>query len=157
MINNMKKRYIKDNKIVTPPITTVLGGTVIVTTSDRLIKQAGYSQYIEPVYRPTVQQLIEQSNNRINRETDQKILNDFVWNGHQFYLTAQNQRNFSVLYNLIDVKQFPVTIKTKNGFIELQRQQVSGFYLSGVQFIENCLKEGWAKKAAAEQQIRSNY
>ena len=98
---------------------------------------------------------IEDSVKMINRETDERILNDFVWKDNEFYLSLENQFNFKNLYDLRDIKEYPITIKTKTGFTTLNDvQEVEEFYLAGVEFIENCLKEGWERKADAERKIR---
>ena len=34
---------------------------------------------------------------------------------------------------------------------------VSGFYLAGVNFIKECLEEGWKKKAYAAEQLTIEY
>ena len=48
----------------------------------------------------------------------------------------------------------PITIKTKTGFTTLNDvHDVEEFYLAGVEFIENCLKECWERKAQAEKSI----
>lgn len=150
------KRYIKDNKVYFTPITIVDGDKKILTNSDEVIKKYGYTDYVDP--KPSLESLIEASNMRINQETDRKILNDFVWNGKEFYLTMENQFNFKTMYDMRDYKEFPITIKTKSGFTQLEDMSaLSGFYFAGVEFVENCLKEGWTKKAEEEEKIRESY
>ena len=101
---------------------------------------------------------IENSIRLINEETDKKILNNFVWNGNEFYLSLENQFNFKNLYDLREIKEYPITIKTKRGFTTLEDEyELSSFYLAGVEFIENCLKEGWRRKAEEEAKIREAY
>ena len=101
---------------------------------------------------------IEQSVETINKETDERILNDFVWRDNEFYLSLENQFNFKNLYDLRERKEYPITIKTKTGFTTLNDvQDVEEFYLAGFKFSEECLKEGWEKKAASEEKIRSEY
>lgn len=171
------KKYIKDNKVYTLPITLETKKEIeeeiindngekeivkkvvdvkTITNDEKLILAAGYKVYTPP--KVSVETLIERSNMRINQETDRKILNDFTWNGEEFYLTMENQFNFKNLYDLRDFKEFPITIKTKSGFTTLEDVgALSGFYFAGVQFIEECLKEGWQKKLDAEAEIRKNY
>lgn len=150
------KKYVKDNKVYTTPITIIDGDKRIVTNSDKKIKEYGYTEYVEP--KRSLESLIEESNERINHETDSKILSGFVWNGEEFYLTMENQFNFKTMYDMRDYRSFPITVKTKTGFTTIDDvNALSGFYFSGVQFVENCLKEGWQKKIDAEQEIRNNY
>lgn len=150
------KTYIKDNKVYNTPITIIDGDEKIVTNSDEVIKKYGYADYVDP--KPSLESLIEAAIYQINQETDRKILNDFVWNGEEFYLTMENQFNFKTMYDMRDYKEFPITIKTKSGFAQLEDMAaLSGFYFAGVEFVENCLKEGWQKKLDAEAEIRENY
>ena len=56
------------------------------------------------------------------------------------------------------MKEYPVTIKTKTGFTTLNDvHDVEEFYLEGVRFVEECLKEGWRRKAEEEAKIREAY
>lgn len=152
------KQYIKDNKIYNAPIKIKNGDETIISSDAEFLKQYGYEVYVPTPYKPTIEEEIERSIQLINEETDKKILNDFVWNGNEFYLTMENQFNFKNLYDLRDLKEYPITIKTKTGFDFLEnKDQLSAFYISGVQFVENCLKEGWQKKIDTEQEIRKNY
>lgn len=171
------KKYIKDNKVYTSPITIkskkeieeeIINDKgekeivkkvvdVLITTNDeKTILAAGYEVYVPP--KTPIEVLIERSNIRINKETDRKILNDFVWNDNEFYLTMENQFNFKTMYDMRDYKEFPITIKTKTGFTQLEDMSaLSRFYFAGVEFVENCLKEGWQKKIDAESFIRKNF
>ena len=102
--------------------------------------------------------LIQESNDEINKRTDAKILNNFVWKESEFYLTAENQMNFANMYIAKDYLTYPQTVKTKTGFIELSSaQEVTEFYLSGIQFVKLCLEEGWLEKEEAETEIRNSY
>ena len=82
-------------------------------------------------------------------------MNDFVWRDNEFYLSLENQFNFKNLYDLREMKEYPITIKTKTGFTTLNDvHDVEEFYLEGVRFVEECLKEGWERKAREEEKIR---
>ena len=152
------KQYIKDGRIYNLPVEVKIGDKVTYTNNEKFLKENGYEEYIATPYIPTLEEEIERSIQSINKETDEKILNDFVWNDNEFYLTMENQFNFKNLYDLKDLKEYPIIIKTKTGFTSLENKfEVTEFYLSGVQFIENCLKEGWQKKLDAESFIRKNY
>ena len=149
------KQYIKDGKIYNLPVEVKIGDEVTYTNSEMFLKEHGYEEYIQKPYKPTMEEEIEDSVKMINEETDERILNDFVWNGNEFYLSLENQFNFKNLYDLREMKEYPITIKTKTGFTTLNDvQEVEEFYLAGVEFIENCLKDGWRRKADAERKIR---
>lgn len=152
------KEYIKDNKVYSAPIKLEIDDSTIYTNDDELLKQYGYIEYVKPEYKPTLEQLIEQSNQAINAITDEKILNGFKYAGAEFYLTTENQANFSNLFVAKDYLTYPQQVKTKTGFYTIDNvSQVSSFYLAGVNYIKNCLVEGWKKKAEAEQKIRKEY
>ena len=152
------KQYIKDNKVYKAPIKLEINDSTIYTNDSELLKQYGYIEYAIPEYKPTLEELIEQSNKSINEITDGKILNDFVYDGNEFYLTTENQTNFANLFIARDFLAYPQQVKTKDGFMQIDNvYAVSGFYLAGVNFIKECLEEGWKQKAEAEAEIRKNY
>lgn len=140
------KQFIKDGKIYNSPIRIEKEGEIQITNDIDILKELGYEVYENKVtLTPEEQKYLRDE--LINQETDAKILNDFVWNGNEFYLTMENQFNFKNLYDLREMKSYPVTIKTKTGFIELQnKEEVADFYLAGVNFVEKCIKDGWAQK-----------
>ena len=87
------KQYIKDNKIYNTPVQIEQGGKITFTNDDALLKKQGFKEYvIEPV-KKTKEQLIEESNESINKMTDEKILNGFVFKDEEFYLhfVTQNE------------------------------------------------------------------
>lgn len=153
-------KYTKDGKIFETPIKMKKDGKVIFTNDHNLIITTGYKEYKEVVkeIKITLEEAIEASNEKINKETDEKILNEFTWNGVQFYLSMENQFNFKNLHDMRMTKEYPVIVKAKDGFMSLNdHREVRQFYMSGVQFIEECIKEGWERKAAAEEKIRKEY
>ena len=153
------KQYIKDEKIYNLPVEVKIGDKITTyTNNEKFLKEHGYEEYVPTLYKPTMEEEIEDSIKMINEETDERILNDFVWKDNEFYLSLENQFNFKNLYDLREVKEYPITIKTKTGFTTLNDvNEVEEFYLAGVQFVEECLKEGWRRKAETEENIRNNY
>ena len=96
--------------------------------------------------------LITQCDELRNRITNANILNGFEWppsSGTRFYLTQENQMNFSNLYmqstnNLCD---YPETIWTGVETLELATAQaVEDFYLAGVMYVKSCLSAGLVDK-----------
>ena len=170
----MKNRYIKEGKIYFTPIqipkeveyiekeknengeeieVKKTKNVIQYTNVEKDILEAGYSVYVTP--KLSVETLVKRSVETINRETDERILNDFRWRDYEFYLSLENQFNFKNLYDLREVKEYPITIKTKTGFTTLNDvHDVEEFYLAGVKFVEECLKECWERKADAEKSIR---
>lgn len=152
----VKQKYVDDNG--EEKIKEVKHLFNFYTNDEEKILANGYTKYVYTPPQKPLELLIEESNESINKITDDRILNDFEWDGNEFYLTMENQFNFKNLYDLREMKEYPVTIKTKTGFTTLDDvASVSNFYISGATFIENCLKEGWQKKLDAEQEIRNNY
>ena len=153
------KQYIKDGKIYNLPVEVKIGDKITTyTNNEKFLKEHGYEEYVPTLYKPTMEEEIEDSVKMINEETDERILNDFVWKDNEFYLSIENQFNFKNLYDLRDIKEYPITIKTKTGFTTLEDvKEVEEFYLAGVLFVEECLKEGWRRKAETEENIRNNY
>lgn len=155
----MKKRYTKDGKIHTAPLVIVQeDGSTIHTNDEAVILSAGYAEYEEPVVKPSLESLIRQSDDEINRETDRKILKGFTWKGSYFYLTAENQRNFANMYIAKDMLEYPVIIKTQTGFRQLaDAEAVTDFYLCGIAYIRQCLEDGWRRKAEEAEKITTEY
>ena len=153
------KQYIKDEEIFDLPIIIQNeDGTVSCTNDEAVILAAGYEEYIYEPQKKPLEILIQESDNEINKETDEKILNEFTWKENEFYLTSENQMNFANMFMAKDYLTYPQTIKTKTGFIQLSSTvEVAEFYLSGIQFVKNCLEEGWQKKAQAAEEITNNY
>lgn len=151
------KQYIKDNKIYNTPVEIKTKDKIYYTTDEKLILKNGYAEYKVEV-KPSLEELIAASNEAINKETDEKILNGFVWDGNEFYLTLENQFNFKNIYDLRDIQEYPITVKTKTGFANIDSpSELSGFYFSGVQFVTKCVTDGWQKKIRAEEKIRAEY
>ena len=153
------KQYIKDDQIYNLPIIIHnSNGTITYTNDEAKILAAGYQEYVYTPPKKSIETLIQESDNLINRETDEKILNEFTWKENEFYLTSENQMNFANMFMAKDYLTYPQTIKTKTGFIQLSgTTEVTEFYLSGIQFVKDCLEEGWQKKAIAAEEIRNNY
>ena len=126
------KQYKKDGKIYNLPIRIEREDNSVVLTNDQqLILKSGYEIFIKEQTKQTVQQLINLSDQKINKQTDAKILNDFVWNNQEFYLTMENQTNFANMYIASRYLKFPQQVKTKTGFYEIKnRFECERFYLA---------------------------
>lgn len=152
------KQYIKDGKIYNTPIKIKENGFIKIINDEEKLKEYGYEVYIPVIPKKTLEELIFESDELINKQTDERILNNFVWKEQEFYLTTENQTNFANMYIARDLLTYPQTIKTKTGYFELEDDvAVSGFYLAGINFVKQCLEDGWRQKAEAEAEIRKNY
>ena len=93
---------------------------------------------------------------RINAKTDARILSGFRWNGINVWLSEENQRNFSEAQRvalMTNGQSLPVTFKlgedaegnpVYHEFTSVE--ELTGFYLAAVAFIQQCLAEGWQEK-----------
>lgn len=157
-------KYTKDGKIYSLPIVIEVESNVngVVTkvkryTTDKvLIEAAGYTEYVEP--KLPLESLIAQSDSQINAITDMKILTEFEYKGERFYLTTENQINFGNMYIIKDSLNYPVTVKTQTGFMELKDiAEVSDFYIQAVAFVKKCIEDGWNEKAESAKKITEDY
>ena len=92
----------------------------------------------------------------INTKTDERILSGFQWNGINVWLSEENQRNFSEAQRvalMTSGQSLPVTFKlgedadgepVYHEFTSVE--ELTGFCLAAVAFIQQCLSEGWQQK-----------
>jgi hypothetical protein len=92
----------------------------------------------------------------INARTDERILSGFVWNGKSVWLSDENQRNFSEAQRVAMItggQSLPMTFKlgedaegnpVYHEFTSVE--ELTGFYLAAVAYINQCLNEGWLEK-----------
>ena len=106
--------------------------------------------------KPTIEQIKAAVYADINRQTDEKILTGFVWNGLPVYLSDENQRNFSEAQRIaMFTPESILPVKFKLGedaegspvYHEFTTaEELTGFYLQAVAFINQTLAEGWQRK-----------
>ena len=120
-------------------------------------EQSGYT-FIEKEfpYKPSMKEVRDFIHGVINAQTDEKILSGFVWNGINIWLSEENQRNFSEAQRIaasMPEAILPVTFKLgedENGepvYHQFETaQELTGFYMSAVAYINRCLAEGWQMK-----------
>lgn len=110
--------------------------------------------------KPGIAQIKEAVKADINAATDARILNGFVWNGIRVYLSEENQHNFSeaqrIAANMPDAI-LPVTFKLgedENGdpvyHTFEDAEELTGFYLQAVSYINTQLAAGWMEKDAID-------
>ena len=97
------------------------------------------------------QEIIKLLEARIDKQTDEKILNDFVYDGNAYYLSLENQMNFKALNDIRDSLTYPVKVKHQSGYAEIATaEDYHGFYLAGMAFIQLAIKNGWNEKDALQ-------
>ena len=153
----MSNTYIKNGVTVHSNTgSVVIGDKRIFNPTDAQLLEDGW--VLQESIKPSVEQLIQNSDKHINRDVDRQIRNGFTWAGEGFYLTLENQFNYKNLYDLRSIKSYPVVIKTRTGFMQLENEnEVSDFYLAVVNYIDQCLKDGWVRKAEAADKIRKEF
>ena len=107
--------------------------------------------------------------NDINARTDERILYGFPWTvlrgDHQgetvsVWLSNENQRNFSEAQRVASMtngQNLPLQVKVSETeekepiYDRFETvQEITTFYLNGVGFIDECLKDGWTEKDAID-------
>lgn len=122
----------------------------------------GKAEWFEVVFykkqtaKPTIEQVKKAVLEDINKQTDEKILTGFVWNDMPVYLSDENQRNFSEAQRIAMIMPdaiLPVTFKLGEQADETPiyhefttSEELTGFYLQAVAFINQTLADGWQRK-----------
>lgn len=143
-----------NNKIVFPPVND--GNKMNVYQDSEWLIANGFHELTEEELKSVREAEIKERNKRrieaINKRCDNEILNDFKWKDNEFYLSMENQMNFANLYTAKDLLTYPQTIKTKTSYIELQNaNEVTEFYIAGVNHIKACLEKCWKEKQRFEK------
>jgi len=98
-----------------------------------------------------------------NAETDRRILEDFVWEGKNVWLSSENQFNFKAAYDLaVQTKGKSLPVKFKLGentegepvyhtFEDLS--EITDFYTKAMAYINQCLNEGWNRKDSIDWNV----
>ena len=89
-----------------------------------------------------------------NEQIDERILSGFVWNDMAVWLSSENQFNYKAAYDLAvqtGGANLPITFKfgTTNEPVYhtfTTVEELNGFYLSAMKYINDTLSAGWAEK-----------
>lgn len=110
-------------------------------------------------YKPSLDELKQEIISLVDNSTDQRILTGFKWNGKPVWMSMENQFNFKSIYDLAvqDNSILPVTFKLgeeEDGTVVYHTfeklDDLEDFYKTGVEYIGQCLKEGWEEKDAID-------
>ena len=117
------------------------------------VKEVWDMELVKP-YTPTAEELKRREVDRINRETDMRILSGFVWQDMAVWLSTENQFNYKAAYDLAvqsGGQSLPVMFKfgtdeetVYHTFTTME--ELTAFYLASVSWVQTCLAEGWAQK-----------
>ena len=86
-----------------------------------------------------------------NAETTKKIVTGFRWEGHQVWLTNENQLNYKVAHDLAvqtNGKNLPVVFKFDYNYYHQFStvEELQKFYVAYTCYVQKTLQEGWTKK-----------
>ena len=151
-------------------VVTICPGVVHTTVNYDAEEQAdgtwsAESVTVETAGKATAEDIIAAIASDIDTRTDAKILTGFVWEGKSVWLSAENQRNFSEAQRVAMMTEgasLPVTFKigedaqhapVYHAFTTVE--ELTGFFLQGVAFINTTLNEGWREKDAMREWVKT--
>lgn len=105
-------------------------------------------------HKPTLEEIKEVIIGWYNSEIDKKILNGFIYEGAEVWLTTENQFNYKVAYDLAvqtNGANLPVTFKFGSSDKPVYKQfntlaEISRFYTTSVAYVQNTYMFGWMNK-----------
>lgn len=105
-------------------------------------------------YKPTIADIKNIILNWYNKQVDYKILNGFTWKGMKIWLSSENQFNYKAAYDLaVQTNGGTLPITFKFGTVDNPiyytfetLEDLSDFYISAINHINNTLQWGWQKK-----------
>lgn len=104
--------------------------------------------------KPSVEELKTEILGLVDKNTDDRILSGYEYNGKQVWLSSENQFNYKAAYDLAvqtDGKSLPCKIKVGTTeapeYITFETVDEFGkFFTGAMDFIQKCLQEGWTEK-----------
>ena len=116
----------------------------------------GTTSYMEEEYqgKPSVDMVRQLILSWMNDRIDETILSGFTYDGHEVWLSQENQFNYKSAYDLAvqtQGKTLPVTFKLGTDEEPFYKtfdkvDELRDFYTKVVAFIQKTLAEGWGKK-----------
>lgn len=121
-------------------------------------REDGSATYMEEefTHKPTEDEIKKTVISWINAQTDEAILSGFVWNGMPVWLSNENQFNYKAAHDLaVQTAGATLPVKFKFGTDEVPCyhtfqtvEELSGFYIQSIRYVQNLLDEGWDRKDA---------
>ncbi|MCP4074544.1 MAG: hypothetical protein GY742_22920 [Hyphomicrobiales bacterium] len=97
------------------------------------------------------QELLQLLKAKIDVETDENILNGFLYEDKSVKLSLENQMNYKAEYDMRELLTYPHKIKADNEYVMLESSdEYAAFYVAGVQYIRTCIETGWTEKDALD-------
>lgn len=114
--------------------------------------------YKEAIGKPSLDVIKKTILDWYNQQTDQKILSGFTWKNYPVWLSTENQFNYKAEYDLaVQTGGATLPAKFKFGTTDAPQyhifetvEELTDFYIKVVQYIRECLDEGYAKKDAID-------
>lgn len=111
--------------------------------------------------QPTITEIKNAYENYVNSLVENRIVNDFVYEGTQVNLSKENQINYKSAYDLAmqtNGANLPYKIRCKlNGkpqYLVFENTiEFTKFYVAMNKHIQNCLEDGWNKKDTMDYSI----
>ena len=112
----------------------------------------------EFLHKPTIEEIKTAIIDWYNEQIDQGCENGFVWNEHRVKLSLTDQFNYKSAYDLafhakVSGLEFsPIKFKFEDSdgnisyYTFLTFEELQGFYVSGITYIQNTLEKGWETK-----------
>ncbi len=109
---------------------------------------------------PTAKEIAEVLTTHINHYVDEKIVNGYVWQGKNVYLSLENQNNFKAAFDFAFQTQgqsLPIKFKLgENEGVPVYHTfedmvEFMDFYANAITHVNATLNEGWALKDAATE------
>ena len=104
--------------------------------------------------KPSVEELKAEILDLVDKNTDERIISGYSYNGKLVWLSSENQFNYKAAYDLAvqtGGASLPVTLKL--GTLEVPEyvtfediETFSAFYIGAIKFIQKALEEGWNEK-----------
>lgn len=150
---------ITQDKSLYSPITDNQDGTYYVRWGYKEIDE-NTAFWVEDLYysKPKFEILQNTILEYYNKNIDEKIISGFKWNDMPIWLSTENQFNYKAAYDLAvqtGGANLPVTFKfgttdepVYHTFTTLE--ELTGFYLSAMKYINDTLAEGWREKDAID-------
>lgn len=120
--------------------------------------ETGYNWRQKFRYKPSVEEIRTIIKETINKETDRRILEGFVWKDMPVWLSSENQFNYKAAYDLaVQTGGATLPVRFKFGTDEApvyytfeSIEDFSNFYTLAMVHINTVLNEGWAEKDLAD-------
>lgn len=105
-------------------------------------------------YLPLLDEIKEVILGYYNKQVDQEILSGFVWKNMNIWLSNENQFNYKAMYDIAvqtGGKSLPIVMKfgttAEPVYYEFRTMEdLTDFYFSSLNHIQNTLKKGWEIK-----------